>query len=289
VINIHRIRADLRSQSGAHGPAGQATVQGSAHPHASGRALRTRTAGYADNTPRHNQRMSAASTTAWLRAADESPVARLPLAGRIAAAVALILGSGCQAVSFLLAPTPADSTEWLTWIANNPGRGQLSKMFDVLAMPFLIASAAVYIMLGRKRSPRLAWIAGIALAAGLVGLAVLQGWEILSYNLVIQGVLPPASVANAVDNISSSPAAVAVMLLFFVLGFGGLLATLFSLWRSRAVPRVAVLILLLGFALDIAGRGVEGHVISFVGATWIAVTILRGGESSARTDHAQLP
>jgi hypothetical protein len=61
-------------------------------------------------------------------------------------------------------------------------------MFDVLAMPFLIASAAVYIMLGRKRSPRLAWIAGIALAAGLVGLAVLQGWEILSYNLVIQGV-----------------------------------------------------------------------------------------------------
>jgi hypothetical protein len=173
--------------------------------------------------------------------------------------------------------------------SDNPGRGQLSKMFDVLAMPFLIASAAVYIMLGRKRSPRLAWIAGTALAAGLVGLAVLQGWEILSYNLVIQGVLPPATVANAVDNISSAPAGVAVMLLFFVLGFGGLLATLFSLWRSRAVPRVAVLILLLGFALDIAGRGVEGHVISFVGATWIAVTILRGGESSARTDHAQLP
>jgi hypothetical protein len=29
-------------------------------------------------------------------------------------------------------------------------------MFDVLAMPFLVASAAVYIVLGRRRSPRLA-------------------------------------------------------------------------------------------------------------------------------------
>jgi hypothetical protein len=60
-----------------------------------------------------------------------------------------------------------------------------------------------------------------------------------------------------------------------VLGFGGLLATLFSLWRSQAVPRVAVLILLMGFVIDIAGRGTEGHLITFVGATWIAVTILR--------------
>ncbi|MFL6047516.1 MAG: hypothetical protein ACJ72M_20700, partial [Propionibacteriaceae bacterium] len=124
-------------------------------------------------------------------------------------------------MAFLLAQTPTDSTEWLTWIADNPGRGQLSKMFDVLAMPFLIATAAVYLMLGRKRSPRLAWIAGVALGAGLVGLAVLQGWEVLAYNLVTQRVLSPADVANAVDNITSSPAGVAVMLLFFVLGFGG--------------------------------------------------------------------
>jgi hypothetical protein len=241
-----------------------------------------------DNEPSNNRRMSAATTSAWLRSRDEGPILGIPTAGRIAAAAALVLGSGCQAVAFLLAQTPTDSTEWLTWIANNPGRGQLSKLFDVLAMPFLIATAAVYITLGCKRSPRLAWIAGVALGAGLVGLAVLQGWEVLAYNLVTQGVLSPAEVANAVDNIASSPAGVAVMLLFFVLGFGGLLATLFSLWRSRAVPRVAVLILLMGFVIDIAGRGTEGHVITFVGATWIAVMILREGKL-AQTDDAQLP
>ena len=229
--------------------------------------------------------MSAASTSAWLRSTDESPILGLPLAGRIAAAAALVFGSGCQTVAFLLAQTPADSTEWLTWIANNPGRGQLSKMFDVLAMPFLIATAAAYIMLGRKRSPRLAWIAGVALGAGLVGLAVLQGWEVLAYNLVTQGVLSPAEVAKAVDNIASSPAGVAVMLLFCA-----------RLWRAARNPvftlavagcaTVPVLILLIGFVIDIAGRGTEGHLITFVGATWIAVTNLRGGKS-AQTDDAQ--
>src|SRR5688572_6472000 len=143
-------------------------------------------------------------------------------------------------------------------------------MFDVLAMPFLIATAAAYIMLGRKRSPRLAWIAGVALGAGLVGLAVLQGWEVLAYNLVTQGVLSPAEVAKAVDNIASSPAGVAVMLLFCA-----------RLWRAARNPvftlavagcaTVPVLILLIGFVIDIAGRGTEGHLITFVGATWIAL------------------
>ena len=45
----------------------------------------------------------------------------------------------------------------------------------------------------------------------------------------------------------------------------------------------SVLILLVGFAVDIAGRGVEGHVISFVGATWIAVTILHAARVSSDT------
>jgi hypothetical protein len=100
--------------------------------------------------------MDAMTNTLWLGTTDPAPAAALPRAGRIAAAAAVVLGAGCQAVAFLLSPSPADTTEWLTWIADNPGRGQLSKMFDVLAMPFLVASAAVYIVLGRRRSPRLA-------------------------------------------------------------------------------------------------------------------------------------
>ena len=218
--------------------------------------------------------MGAPTSTLWLRATDPTAVAELPRAGQVAAATALVLGAGCQAISFLLSPTPADTTEWLTWIADNPGRGQLSKMFDVLAMPFLVATAAVYITLGRRRSPKLAWIAGVALGAGLVGLAMLQGWEVLAYNLVVDDLAPPDTVARAVDDIMSSPAGLTVGLLFLVVGFLGLFATLVSLWRSRAVPRLAVLVLLVGFVTDILGRPVEGHLVSFIGATWVALTIL---------------
>jgi hypothetical protein len=218
--------------------------------------------------------VGATTATPWLHASDHAPAAELPPAGRIAAATALVLGSGCQAIAFLLSPTPADTTEWLTWIAENPGRGQLSKMFDVLAMPFLVATAAVYITLGRKRSPRLAWISGLALGAGLVGLAMLQGWEVLAYNLVVDNVAPPATVATAIDNIVSSPAGVAVTLLFLLIGLLGLIGTLVSLWHSKAVPRLAVLLLLGGFVTDILGRPVEGHLVSFIGAAWVAATIL---------------
>jgi hypothetical protein len=217
-----------------------------------------------------------ATTTAtpWLHASDHAPAAELPRAGRIAAATALVLGTGCQAIAFLLSPTPADTTEWLTWIAEHPERGQLSKLFDVLAMPFLVATAAVYIALGRMRSPRLAWSSGVALGAGLVGLAMLQGWEVLAYNLVVEDVAPPATVAAAIDNIPSSPAGVAVTLLFLLVGLVGLLGTLVSLWLSHAVPRLAVLLLLGGFVTDLLGLPVEGHLVSFLGAAWVGVTIL---------------
>jgi hypothetical protein len=218
--------------------------------------------------------VNASSDSGWVRAADEGVVAELPRPARIAAAAALVLGSGCQVIAFLVSPTPADTTEWLSWIAENPGRGQFSKMFDVLAMPFLVASAAVYIALGRRRSPRLAWISGVALGAGLVGLATLQGWEVLAYNLVVDDALSPEAVAQAVDDAPSSPAGLAVGLLFLLVGFLGLLGTLLALWRSHAVPRLAVLLLFIGFLVDVFGRPVEAHVLSFVGATWIAVNLL---------------
>ena len=209
------------------------------------------------------------------RAPYSHPAAELSLPARIAAASALVLGSGCQIVAFLLIPHNEDTTAWLTWIAENESRGQLPKMFDVLAMPFLIASAAIYIMLGRRRSPRLAWIGGIAMAAGLVGLAMLQGWEVLAYNLVTDGAASPETVATAVDDITSSPAGITVFVLFLMVGFIGYLLTMLALWRSRVVPRLAVLLLLTGFIVDAFVAPVAGQIVSFVGAAWVAVIVIR--------------
>ena len=67
-------------------------------------------------------------------------------------------GTGLQAASWLIFAEP-DSAARYIWIAANPGPAEVAKVFDVLAIPFLIGAVVVYVMLGRQRSPRLAWMA----------------------------------------------------------------------------------------------------------------------------------
>jgi hypothetical protein len=56
-----------------------------------------------------------------------------------------------------------------------------------------------------------------------------------------------------------------------------------ALWRSRAVPRPAIVLLFLFMIVDFAGpeMPLPSHAISFVGFAWMAVAILRGGRAAA--------
>src|SRR3954454_23271658 len=120
----------------------------------------------------------------------EHPAARLSPFARAAAVTTLLLGSGFQAASFLLFSV-TDSRAGFARIAADPGPAQLAKLFDVLAMPFLVGGVAVYVLLGRRRSPRLAWIGGWLMGLGLIGLTALQGWELLAYSLAEHRVCRP--------------------------------------------------------------------------------------------------
>lgn len=203
----------------------------------------------------------------------EHPAARLSPVARAAAVTTLLLGSGFQAASFLLFSV-TDSRAGFARIAADPGPAQLAKLFDVLAMPFLVGGVAVYVLLGRRRSPRLAWIGGWLMAVGLIELTALQGWELLAYSLGEHRVLPPATLASAVDGLSS-PAATAVVLTFLVGVVIGLPLTAVSLWRSRAVPRLAPVLLVTFLVIDLAGRGVAAHLVAFTAAVLIAGAVLR--------------
>lgn len=203
------------------------------------------------------------------------PAARLTGLVRVAAATTLLLGAGFQAAAFLVIGHQGDTAAWLAWVADHPGRAATSKLFDVLAMPFLIGSVVVYVLLGRERSPRLAWIGGALFGAGMVGLTFLQGWEVLAYSLVDQDVVVTGKLAEAIDGLSS-PSAIAVYALFFGGVLVGFIMTAVALWRSRAVPRGAIGLLMLFLIVDaFLMRPVEGHVIGFLGAAWIAVTVVR--------------
>jgi Family of unknown function (DUF6624) len=61
-------------------------------------------------------------------------------------------------------------------------------------------------------------------------------------------------------------------------------------WRSRAVPRAAVLLIPVFVLVDfILQQGLAGHAIQFIAATWIAWVVLRAGESPAGATPAESP
>jgi hypothetical protein len=108
------------------------------------------------------------------------PAARLSPAVRFAAATTLVLGAGLQAASWLVY-AGLDLAATCRLVASGAGRPDLSLALNTLATPFWIAGVAAYVLLGRIRSPRLAWIGGTLLMVGLTGLATNHGTEIMTF------------------------------------------------------------------------------------------------------------
>ena len=203
-----------------------------------------------------------------------SPAAQFTPLGRAAAAGTLVLGAALQLAAFLTIPDHDETVDRLRWVAANPDQADASKLFDVLAMPFLFGTVLVYVLLSRRRSPRLAYAGGVLLGCGMVGLSMLQGFETLEFAIASDGRIDPARIAGAVDDISSAPA-IAMLLLFLPGVFFGLLTMAVALWRSGAVPRGAVLLIPAFMVTDIfLQQGVAGHAIALVGAAWIASAVL---------------
>jgi hypothetical protein len=204
-----------------------------------------------------------------------SPAASFSSVGRVAAAGTLVAGAAFQLAAFLTMPSYDHTIDRLRWVADHPTQAGVSKVCDILAMPFLFGTALVYVLLTRRASPRLAYLGGILLGCGMVGLTASQGLETLEFSLAQDGRFDLAALADKVDNISGGPI-VAILLLFIPGAVFGLLTFTVALWRSRAVPRGAVLLLPVFLVLDIAlQQGVIGHAVALVGAAWIATAILR--------------
>lgn len=204
-----------------------------------------------------------------------SPAVHFTPVGRIAAATTLVLGAAFQLAAFVTMPAFDETADRLRWIADHPDRAELSKVFDILAMPFLFGTVLVYVLLARVRTPRLAYAGGILLGCGMVGLTTLQGFETLEFALATDGSYDLPTLAKTIDDISTAPA-IAMFVLFIPGAFFGILTTAVALWRSRAVPRGAVLLLPTFIVVDLfLQQGVAGHAIALIGATWIATAVLR--------------
>src|SRR5829696_6042431 len=143
-----------------------------------------------------------------------SPAANWTSAGRIAAATTLVLGAAFPLASHLMPPARVDRTiDAFHWIADHPDLANLTKVFDLLAVPFLFGTVLVYVLLSRQRSPRLAYAGGLLYGCGMVGLSAVEGYETLAYAPAQDGRFDLAALADVSDQ-SSTPAI--VMLLIFL-------------------------------------------------------------------------
>jgi hypothetical protein len=117
----------------------------------------------------------------------------------------------------------------------------------------------------------------------MVGLSAVHGYEALAYALVQDDRFDSTVLADVVD--AQSTPAIVMLLIFIPFAFFGLLTLAVALWRSGAVPRAAVLLivafLVVDFFLGSEGFAIApdwvGRVISFVGACWIASAVLLVG------------
>jgi hypothetical protein len=166
-------------------------------------------------------------------------------------------------------------------VADHYTRAQASKVFDSVAIPFLIGAAIVYLLLARHGAPRLAWTGGILLVMGMVGLAMVNGAEIVTLGLVDDARFDPATLGDAVDDMST-PSLIAMFLMFLPGVLFGLIITSIALWRSRAVPAGVPLVFLLFILIDIVlQQGLLAHMIALVGASWVAYTVLSSPRESS--------
>jgi hypothetical protein len=155
-------------------------------------------------------------------------------------------------------------------------------------MPFLFGTVLVYVLLSRERSPRIAYAGGILLGCGFVGLTAVEGYETLAYALAQDGRFDLTALADVVGAQSSTPAIV-MLLIFLPFAFSGQLTSAVALWRSGAVPRAAVLLIVAFLVVDVFlgsnGLGITPdwvhYLLAFVGACWIAWAVLLAGRAGS--------
>ena len=230
--------------------------------------------------------MSLASSMLKVPNLAANPAANWTSAGRIAAATTLVLGAAFPLAAHLMVPVTVRSViDWLHWTADHPDLANLSKVFELLQMPFLFGTVLVYVLLSRERSPRIAYAGGILLGCGYVGLTAVEGYETLAYALAQDGRFDLTALADVVGAQSSTPAIV-MLLIFLPFAFFGLLTSAVALWRSGAVPRAAVLLIVAFLVVDVflnEGFGIApvwaSHVFAFVGACWITSAVLLAGRA----------
>jgi hypothetical protein len=214
----------------------------------------------------------ATNTTTSVRVRD-LPAPPIPVR-RITAAVVLFAGATLQLVEELIEPPFATDTDRFAWMAQHTTLHAVDVGIGLAAIPLLITAVLLLARLA-GRMPRLARTGAAFCVVGFCGLAAVHGFEYAELAMLDAGV-SPATVETAVGTVQ--PAIAIPFLASFLVALSiGLPLLLIALWRSRGVPRGAIVTSFAFMVLDFAGPELPfpSHGLSFIAFTWMAIAIVR--------------
>ncbi|GAA0404794.1 hypothetical protein GCM10009530_66160 [Microbispora corallina] len=204
-----------------------------------------------------------------------SPAATWNGAARVAGATTLALSGLLWAAADLIEPD-LDGAASSAWTAAHPGQAGIALTADMLATPCLLGATAVWLLLSRRRSPRLAWAGAVLLVLGLTGQAMIAGVEMAAQMVARSGKIDAAAFSAALgDGPDGSLPGTVFTVMFFAGAFVGIVVMMAAVWRSRALPRAAAALLVAFQLTQLADPPFPSTLIAAAGLVWMAAALLR--------------
>jgi hypothetical protein len=165
------------------------------------------------------------------------------------------------------------------YISAHPALTAIGVTADMLGTALLMVAVPIWLLLGRVRSPRLAWAGAVLGVFGMVAQAVIHGVDLTDYQVARAGTLDYASYQKVLDAGTSLPLVV-FMVMFLAGAFLGTALAMIALWRSRTVPRPAILLWAAFLAVNLASVPMPTTVLALAALVWMAVAIVRTGRTT---------
>jgi hypothetical protein len=215
----------------------------------------------------------------------ESVAGGWPIGVKIAASAVLIGAFVAQLINRSLLDMSQGYVSLFRELATNPAAANVSVIAGMFAPALLVGSVLIWFRMTRARSRIAAWISLVSGILAFTCLPLMMGYSVSAFALAEAHLATPAA-ADALSSYAGAPA----ILLFTVYNNASLLtifAAAWALWRSHAVSRASVILLVLFMAGDIVGLlPFDAHYIGLAATVLMAVSIFtatppfRAGETA---------
>jgi len=194
-----------------------------------------------------------------------------PIGVKIAASAVVIGAFVAQLINRSLLDMSQGYVSLFRELSTNPGAANVSVIAGMFAPALLVGSVLIWFRLSRARSRVAAWISLISGVLAFTCLPLMMGFSVSAFALA-QAHLGTHAAADALSGYAGPPA----VLLFTVYNNASLLtifAAAWALWRSHAVSRASVILLVLFMVGDIVGiLPFDAHYIGLAAAVLMAVS-----------------